>query len=162
MGWGGRLMAAVANGVDRYIGCDSNVELKGPYQEMVANLGEHETKIDLFFQDALTLDYGNLPAYDMVLTSPPYYNTERYPGQPDRSKAEWNTFYRNLIEKTYGHMMVGGHYCMNVSQAIYRDEFVPVLGESDYQVPMNKHQRSQSRSTEYIYVWRKVGRLRGL
>jgi hypothetical protein len=161
MGWGGRMLACVAANVPGYIGIDSNQELKDPYQEMVANLGEHETKIDLIFEDALAVNYAALPSYDMVLTSPPYYNTERYQGQPDRSKSEWSAFYGKLIELTYGSMKDGGHYCMNVSQAIYRDEYVPILGEADFQVPMNKSQRSESRSTEFVYVWVKRTRLRG-
>lgn len=162
MGWGGRMLACVASGVERYIGIDSNTELVEPYSKMVDNLGEHTTKIDLLFQDALSMDYSTLPTYDMVLTSPPYYNIERYQGQPDRSKKEWKEFYAQLIHATYGHMQCNGHYCINISKEIYGDCYVPILGESDYQIPLNKRQRVGSECSEFIYVWVKRSRLRSL
>jgi 16S rRNA G966 N2-methylase RsmD len=96
MGWGGRLVGCASLDIPHYIGIDSNTHLYSHCKRMVKELEKHSaTKVTLFFQDALSVDYNKLK-YDMVLTSPPYYNIEVYrkrKGNTDKSKEEWNTFY---------------------------------------------------------------------
>ena len=78
MGWGGRLIGACALNVPKYIGIDLNTDLKTPYQKMKEFMQTRSTtEIELYFQDALEIDYSKFK-YDMVLTSPPYYNIEVY------------------------------------------------------------------------------------
>ena len=77
-GWGGRLVGACALDIPNYIGIDNNLALKEPYGKLCAFLQpQTKTHIDMRFCDALTVDYSVLK-YDMVFTSPPYYDLEQY------------------------------------------------------------------------------------
>jgi hypothetical protein len=162
MGWGGRLLGCSALDIPNYIGIDCNVTLKEPYENMVDLLVRLETKtnIQLIFKDALLVNYSELE-YDMVLTSPPYYNIEIYQGTTRKSHEEWNTFYKTLFAETYKHMKIGGHFCLNINIEIYETICIDLLGEADIILPMKKkgHPKNQYCKTtykEFIYIWGKA------
>ena len=164
MGWGGRLIGACALNLPKYIGIDSNQYLSEPYRKMmdfVAN--KTETKIKVFFQDALTVDYSQMK-YDMVFTSPPYYNIEVYrkrgKGTSDMdSKEKWNTeFYKPLFKKTWENMQTPGFYCLNIPSEIYEECCIPILGKYTRKISLKKQTRKKSAAnnySEYIYIWEK-------
>jgi len=167
MGWGGRLVGACALDVPKYIGIDLNKDLEKPYKEMSDKLKELGTKteIQLMFKSALNVDYSKLK-YDMVFTSPPYYNIELYKGTEKQSKEEWDeNFYKPLFEKTYKYLENGGHYILNVPSEVYERVCIPLLGKADILFPLKKIERGTSSSKkgdkvninykEYIYIWRK-------
>lgn len=155
MGWGGRLIAAAALDID-YIGIDLNTELKRPYENMIKTIQPHtKSKIQVFFEDALKMNYSKFK-YDMVFTSPPYYNIEVYHNMTRyKTKEDWNTtFYRPLITETFKHLSRGGMYCLNVPAEIYDKNCVPILGEADEKLPLVKNSRNNGYK-EFIYVWKK-------
>jgi len=155
MGWGGRLVGACALDIEHYIGIDNNMNLKKPYEKMVKLLEPiSKTKIQLLFEDALKIDYSKLK-YDMVLTSPPYYNTEIYGNSAIIEKNKWNTeFYAPLFFETYKYLQSGGHYCLNISKEIYETIGKKVLGSCKIKIPMKKFKRTTgNQNDEYIYVW---------
>jgi hypothetical protein len=166
MGWGGRLIGACALNLPKYIGIDANPNLSEPYRQMMDFVVDKtETKIEVFFQDALTVDYRQLQ-YDMVFTSPPYYNIEIYRGDSNTSKStsiktkeEWNTgFYKPLFEKTWENMQTPGYYCLNIPSEIYEDCCVPILGKYKRRIALKKQTRKKSAAnqySEYIYIWEK-------
>ena len=157
MGWGGRLVGACALDVPRYIGVDSNTNLREPYKQMVSFLKPlSATKTTLFFRDALSVDYDKLD-YDMVLTSPPYFNIERYANQPNRTKENWiSEFYEPLFKKTFAGMKRGGHYCLNIPEEIYRAVALHLFGRPSHRIHMPKYKRQQTEEyKEFIYVWKK-------
>jgi hypothetical protein len=162
MGWGGRLVGAAALDVPKYTGIDLNKNLEKPYREMEKSLKELGTKTDikLIFQDALKVDYSKLD-YDMVFTSPPYYNVELYRGTNKMTEEEWNEkFYKPLFTETYKYLKSGGHYILNVPIAVYENVLVKLFGKADKLIPMNT-KRSMSKKLkqaeykEFIYVWNK-------
>jgi len=156
MGWGGRLVGASAMKI-YYIGIDKNEKLREPYNQMVDFL---KCDCQLIFDDALNVDYSVLE-YDMVLTSPPFFNTEIYSGSEKISKDKWiNEFYKPIFDKTYNHLQVGGNYCLNVSIEIYQKVCIPLFGVADDILPLNKDLRFRNKSIdenykECIYVWNK-------
>jgi len=162
MGWGGRLVGACALNIPQYIGVDLNQHLKKPYEDMCEILKAHSiTKVSLFFKDALTVDYSKLN-YDLVLTSPPYYNIETYRGQQRRDTNKWNSeFYEPLFKMTWQHLQRGGHYCLNIPESVFNDVAVKVLGKPYDLIPLVKQKRNDKNSKteeeyhEFIYVWRK-------
>ena len=160
MGWGGRLIGACALNLPKYIGIDANTHLSEPYRNMMDFVADKtETKLEVFFQDALTIDYSQLK-YDMVFTSPPYYNIEIYRGDTSKStKEEWNTgFYKPLFDKTWENMQRPGFYCLNIPSEIYEDCCVPILGQYTRRIALKKQTRKKSAAnqySEYIYIWEK-------
>ena len=157
MGWGGRLVGACALNVPRYTGIDLNRTLEKPYAEMVSVLKQHSTTdIKLYFESALDIDYSKIN-YDLVLTSPPYYNIEQYEGQPIMDKDKWKMeFYIPLFERTWKHLQKGGHYCLNIPIDIYEKVAIEIMGKATEFIPMPKNKRTANEKyMEYIYVWNK-------
>ncbi len=165
MGWGGRLMGACALNVPRYIGIDNNLGLKQPYSKMYNFLkGKTKTKINLMYNDALSVDYKSLKNryhYDMVFTSPPYFNIEQYGKSRSNpkytNKEDWyNNFYSPLIKNTFEHLSIGGHYCLNVQVEIYENVCIKHLGKADIKIPLKLVERGNNEYKEFIYVWIKL------
>lgn len=167
MGWGGRLVGACALDIPNYIGIDLNMNLKKPYQEMVKKIKElgTTTNIKLMFKNALSVDYSKLN-YDMVFTSPPYYNIEIYKGTQRQTKDDWdNNFYRPIFEKTYRHLKRGGTYILNIPKEVYERVCIDLLGKANEFIPLNIAKKNRSKTTtgkeydinysEFMYVWRK-------
>lgn len=158
MGWGGRMVGACALDLPKYIGVDANRNLRPLLQSMAAFLRERsKTEIELYFQDARTLNYGEIE-YDMVFTSPPYYNIEKYTGvRTWTSKKEWDEeFYWPVFWLSYNGLQKGGHFCINVSTEIYNRACVPLLGEAHEKYEFYRESRGVSRTSEYVYIWKKT------
>ena len=155
-GWGGILTAACAANVPRWVGCETNLNLREPYMKMISELHKHsKTEIDINFIDCIDFKYDDLK-YDMVLYSPPYYNIEQYTDQPYKTILEWQSFYRALCALSWRGLSKGGWYCVNVSNAIY-DTYVASIGRSaDFVVPMPNARRSKYHPySESIFCWKK-------
>ena len=191
MGWGGRMVGAHCSQVPVYIGIDNNERLKEPLSKMASTLSSTLPSPDkpvtpkwskshahsetdnmclaggyhLLFQDCLTVDY-SLYKYDMVFTSPPYYNKELYGATGvAKSEEEWDTgFYIPMFRKTWDHMAQNGHYCLNIPTPLYEKICVPMFGLATECIELNKFSRTvPKRETvrknvgnkykEYIYVW---------
>jgi len=162
-GWGGRLIGACAVNVPRYTGIDINTRLHGSYQKMIKDITENNeisttTIPQIFLEDALDFDYSTI-TYDLVLTSPPYYSIEQYPkNQIYASHLDMNErFYKPLFSKTFQHLQIGGHYCLNVNSEIYTTVCVSLFGEAHRQVPLKKSARRTINNNykEFIYIWKK-------
>ena len=130
-----------------------------------------KTEIQLMFKSALDVDYSKLK-YDMVFTSPPYYNIEIYKGTIKQSKEEWDeNFYKPLFEKTYKFLENNGHYILNIPNEVYERVCIPLLGKADILFPLKKMNRQGSTSRtgkaidnkydEFIYIWKKKGTIKG-
>lgn len=162
MGWGGRLLGAHVLQLDSYIGIDMNKNLKPLYENMVDFLRKRETtphtNIQLFYKNALDVDYSTLD-YDTVFTSPPYYNYETYShmNKYNENKEEWNeTFYKPIINRTWKHLKKDGHYCLNVPTEIYKTICLPILGKYHMRLALKKKKRIENAPyKEYIYIWKK-------
>jgi hypothetical protein len=154
-GWGGRMIAANALNMN-YIGIDTNTNLIVPYTKMISHL--NSSLITMYWNDCLSMDYSTLN-YDMVFTSPPYYNSELYSNMPRRTKEEWNEWYKSFAGKTYQHLKSKGHYAICMNGKMY-EIFKSVLGECNEKIKLvkwtRKHAKKESPNTEYIYVWVKI------
>jgi hypothetical protein len=157
MGWGGRLVGACAENIEKYIGIDLNTNLEPLYKKMVNTLKPlTTTKIQLYFKSALDVDYSKLD-YDFVLTSPPYYNLEIYNKNSVVTKEDWdNNIYIPIFTVTYKHLKKGGYYCLNVPVYIYDDVCIKILGKCDEKIPLGRKSRNKKDTYgEYIYIWKK-------
>lgn len=155
MGWGGRLVGACVCNVPNYIGIDMNTNLREPYEKMTHFLKSRSTtNIDLHFEDILSIDLSNFK-YDMVFTSPPYYNKEIYSNNTKyNSIKEWNeNFYKPFIERTYKYLEKNGFYILNISPKVF-NYIKTILGEPFLIIPFIKNKKKNDYN-EFFYIWEK-------
>jgi hypothetical protein len=150
MGWGGRLIGSCVKNIPQYIGLDTNTNLIQPYISLVDFLKERtQTRIKLDFCDCLKYDYSTI-RYDMVLTSPPYFDIEVYRDMPKYMDWEMQ-FYIPFFRITFENLENGGVYIVNIPDKIY-EIAKKVLGECNERIPFLKRSRGNG-YVEYLYVW---------
>ena len=159
MGWGGRLLGALACNIG-YMGFDTNTDLMLPYNAMLTAHKNHTSKTILGIgKDCMSINPRELPEYDLVLTSPPYYDLEIYPNQADLpSEDEWyKTFLIPMMARSYVFMKDKGTMCINISPKMYEKVlaigFPPCQEEIDFL--QQKNQNSGKGKQDFIYVWHK-------
>ena len=155
-GWGGSLVAACALNLPVYYGIEINTNLKPAYEKMTKYLATKcITKMDIYFCDALNIDYTKLD-YDCVFSSPPYYNKEKYSNNNYyKTKKQMNEeFYTPIFKKTFDGLKNNGYYIINICREVYIDVLVPLLGEAHF-ITILKKSKKQNNYKEYVYCWHK-------
>ena len=103
MGWGDRLLGALSSKtVELYVGTDPNLANQSIYQKILQLNNSRERSKDSSRKSVLLTDLYTLPAeewhihkkypqvFDLVFTSCPYFNTERYAaGQTHETLQSW-------------------------------------------------------------------------
>ena len=129
-GWGDRLAGFYASlNTELYVGLDPRVEnhpiyhKQAQYYDKLLTMFENEKKV--FFHDspAEDFDYSEYnDTFDIVFTSPPYFNVERYSYDDTQSWVryktinDWNKDYlHKAIEKMWPSIRSGGKLCVNIS-----------------------------------------------
>lgn len=157
-GWGGRMLGAMALNIPHYTGIELNPNLIEPYKRMTDLVRPHSsTNVKVLFRNCLDVDYSTLD-YDLVLTSPPYYNTEIYNHTQRRTTQEWNDFYMEIFKVTYTHLKSGGHYILNIPSKAYLIAVEAIGREADEIFCIEKQSRQIENGKHYkevAYVWRK-------
>ena len=137
-GWGGRLTAAMMEDVAEYVGFDpSPYAHKGVTDVFTTFEPYSETKnvrlLEQPFEDG-ELEEGY---FDFALTSPPYFDVEKYEGA-ETSTARYSNyelwrdgFYTQLIRKTYSALRQGGVFCLQVGSQKYplKDDGIRIAQE---------------------------------
>lgn len=116
-GYGGRASGTLAAGL-QYVGVDPHPRAPEAYQGLFDFIGQGGMFHNAPFEDS---DLGVLQA-DLVFTSPPYFNVERYSDDTGQSWVRYKTwdawvdqFYRVLLQKGAAHLKSGAYYCLNVA-----------------------------------------------
>lgn len=122
-GWGDRLTGAIAAGVDRYVGCDPNSALQEGHTEIINTFGGGDT--DRFHIIYEPFQEAALPAdqtYDLIFTSPPFFNFEVYTKLKGQSILDFPTYTDWLVkflfvvlEKAWKKLDYGGHMAIHLS-----------------------------------------------
>jgi tRNA G10 N-methylase Trm11 len=152
-GWGGRAVAAHVYGC-RYTGYDCNTDLATAYNQMVARLG---SRTQLHIGDALLIDYTKLKKYDCVMTSPPYYDLERYAHNKWFSSDDEmdDQFYFPLFSTLQAHLAPRGWIILSINEKLYRRVFSILYGPPHEVIPLLSYKRVAADYNEYIYAWQK-------
>ena len=124
-GWGDRLIAAMATGV-KYTGVDPNTVLHPKYNEMIEFFSHATPPID---KSKYTMvcspfeDYKITDKYDLVFTSPPYFDMEKYSDQDTQSIVKYrnvNSWFDNFlvvsVKKAASCLVEDGHMVIVISQ----------------------------------------------
>jgi hypothetical protein len=157
-GFGGRCLAAMSMNIN-YIGIDTNRLLKPLYNKMVKTFPS-DSQVKILIKDSSKVNYSQFK-YDMVFTSPPYYNLEVYPYMTEYSSHEdYNDkFFYPMLTKSYESLQSGGVYALNIphNQYPYAKE---KLGKAEKTIKLSIGVRNQSGSKvgakeygELIYIW---------
>ena len=125
-GWGGRLVGALLADVESYTGVDPSDEASAGVHKIAEAYHEYspDTEVKLLkmpFEDT-ALEAG---AYDIAITSPPYFDVELYHGE-QQSYVRYpkydlwrDGFYRQLIAKVYDYLRDGGTFVLQVGSQSY-------------------------------------------
>lgn len=151
-GFGGRMVAAMLENIN-YIGIDLNKDLQPKYQTLLNDFREKTiSKTDLIFMDSNVVDYSKCK-YDMVFTSPPYENIEIYKHSEKKSHEEWGKFYKEVFQKLWDNLQIGGTYIININENIYSKILKQLFGDANEIILLKKS--SKNNYKEYIYIWKK-------
>ena len=153
-GWGGRMLGAMAKGIT-YTGMDTNTNLRPSYDAMMERFGGN---CRMVWGDALEQDFTAID-YDMVLTSPPYWDTgnlEIYELMKiwKTEKEFYETFLIPLITKCRASIKRQGKVCFNISPKMYK----ALTGKyksppCDEQVAMLQQKVQGKDKGDMVYVW---------
>jgi hypothetical protein len=132
MGWGDRLLGAAASGVvKRYVGFDPNKSLRPGYAQVLKLFGHG---ISHMSDDRLSIQFDNnfsinsMPfeqgaptvladaenSFDLVFTSPPFFDYEMY-SKENPQYVDWLTeFYRPLMIESCRCVKQGHYVCIHI------------------------------------------------
>jgi 16S rRNA G966 N2-methylase RsmD len=141
-GWGDRAIAAMACGAS-YTGIDPNPELHDCYKRIV-DLLKPKQKVE--FIKICAEDHSTDEVYDIMYTSPPYYNLEKYIDHPDQSCVRYQTyenwkkgFYFKMLSNSIKHVKEGGHVIVNIINWAHRSGDYYMLDDMiDYMISNNQ------------------------
>ncbi len=147
-GWGDRLAAFLLdNEIDDISINDANPEMEEPYKKIVAEYNKKEKKVELTFypfeqypEDALIAKSNKM---DLVFTSPPYFNKEKYNGDQSsyRLYPEYSSWRENFLIDTiknsyvmlkHGHYMV--FYVANIVYGAYYAKTHPIVNDTEIEM----------------------------
>jgi len=147
-GWGDRLSGFLASkeGIS-YTGIDPNLRLVDGYNAQVATFNKNKT-VEFFHECAEDVDLGER-MFDMIFTSPPYFNIERYTQEDNQSFKryrkinDWNKlFLHKTLAHAWEHLEDGGVMVINISDVYSNhtinricddmNDFIASLPDSSY------------------------------
>ncbi|ARF11076.1 methyltransferase domain [Hokovirus HKV1] len=120
MGWGDRLIGAIAGKCEMYVGTDPNPCVHKGYKKIIHVFkAENRTKVyQTKFEEFNNPD--NI-VFDMVYTSPPYFTMEKYTDHPDQSIIQYSTekiwfdnFLKILLNKAIQYVKNEGIIAINI------------------------------------------------
>lgn len=151
-GWGGRMLGAMAYGC-AYTGIDTNTSLRTAYTQMLSKF-QVSTPVQLIWGNSLEQDFTQID-YDLVLTSPPYYNLELYEHMPQwkTEKEFYETFLIPLITKCRAHIRREGKVCFNISPSMYETLLRFGYEPCKESMPMLQQKVRGKDKMDMIYVW---------
>ena len=139
MGWGDRLAGFHASNAETYYGTDPNIEVYKNYENQNNLYGT--TKTTVFKNSpAEDLDLSN-EKFDMIFTSPPYFNVEQYSTDESQSYKRYGSdidlwlkdFLFATIDKCWNSLVDGGTMIINISDIFKNKQPVKICD------PMNDH-----------------------
>lgn len=120
MGWGERLIGSLFSNIDEYWGFDPSSELHEKYEEIyktIKNKTHCKTKVNMYklaFEEEKDILKENY--FDMVFTSPPFFDQEIYNNEDDQAYIKYDNqysfnlnFIKPLIIKSINCLKSGGY-----------------------------------------------------
>lgn len=125
-GWGGRLVGFLLSHADRYAGFDPCEETATGVRAVFSTFSPFvPTKRTMLVRDCFEDVELSHNFYDFAITSPPYYDVEKYTGDQSShvrygSLEEWDEkFFAVLINKVSRALKAGSHFCLQIGNQTY-------------------------------------------
>ncbi len=123
MGFGGRLLGAItSNNVMEYVGCDPSVKTYEGLVKMVKNLSHIKDGFKAELNNCGSEEFVENKKFDLVFTSPPYFDTEKYSDEETQSYKKFpkyelwiNGFLKPMIENSISMLKNNGYFIINVA-----------------------------------------------
>ena len=169
-GWGDRLLGAMASDIDLYVGVDPNPCLHPNYKNMISLLTPYIPNVLATYEliqdkfETATINYND---FDLVYTSPPYYDYEKYTSVEGQShlsyklEDEWYTnFLQVSVKKAINLLKYDGHMVLYISQErgkTYMEKFLQwIITLPDiYYLGCINYADSKLRSPHPIFIYKK-------
>jgi len=160
-GWGDRLLSALFYKIDIYESCDPNLDLHKCYDNMIDTFSSKSNKKNFIIHKRGFLEsHFEKTNFDIVFSSPPFFNLEKYSSFSENSITKYNTekdwikyFFIPSLIKAYNHLKINGHIILYIggSGDIFTnmrklDKIMEYKGIIYY---YEKKQRG-------MYVWKKI------
>lgn len=183
-GYSGRLFGAMCSHIGEYVGIDPSrkaFENGGALMDSVIWANNRNNETMLFHSTVPEPTLIQSPyeewsvfeqRFDLVFTSPPYFNVEKYSQEPDQSYIkfpeydQWKEgFLTPLVHHSDLRLKPGGYFIINIQGSPWEEDLVEIAsrGFGDpvevLQMRLSKimgsHKKKGSHKLEPIYVWKK-------
>lgn len=171
-GFGGRLLGFWNSKVEEYVGIDPNKYID--YNSLISWLKDNDSKnkkISILRKPAEDVDFSTLGKFDLVFTSPPYYDLEVYSSDKTQSSSRYHTynewlskFLLHTLDKSISVLNKGGYLAINIQNinkydiaddmCEYLDSLKTVERVDD--VSYKKSTKNKTKKGEVIYMYRKL------
>ena len=136
-GWGDRLMASLSiqNNIHLYVGIDPNEKLFDGYKKMIFDLAKkkNKEKFILINKPAQDVEYNDLPYFDIIFWSPPFFDQELYVNDETRpdyknqslqsfsSYEDWEDYFMiYTINKSTNNLKQNGYLILYLGNINYK------------------------------------------
>ena len=175
-GFGGRLLGFWKSKVKEYTGIDPNKNI--PYEKFINWVRENDNYrkkiINIIRKPAEDVNYINLGKFDLIFTSPPYFNLEIYSDDENQSSSRYktynswiNNFLFTVLEKSIETLNKGGYLAINIKNiktpkkyniADDMNEYLKSKNELEWieNIAFSIPNKSNHKSEEYIYLYKKL------
>tara|TARA_B100000035_G_scaffold309224_1_gene315101 strand:+ start:457 stop:1932 length:1476 start_codon:yes stop_codon:yes gene_type:complete len=123
-GWGDRLIAAIGCDVGHYVATDPNTSLQDGHRNIIERFASSESrgKFKIIYEPFETAVLPTGIEYDLVFTSPPFFNLEIYSNEATQSVAKYSdnlgwlvNFLFKSLEKAWSVLKVGGTMAIHIT-----------------------------------------------
>ena len=170
-GWGDRLVGAIAYGKCEYQGVDPSKCMRPIYKEIITDLAtkkeqkKYSVICDGFENVELKESY-----YDLVFTSPPFFNLEIYENESTQSIEQFNTvdkwkhgFLFPLLKKSYKSLELNGHLALYITDfkgSNYIKEMKHFIRKKikgfKYEGDIHWWYKESPQNIRTVYIWKKI------
>lgn len=156
-GWGDRCIAAISQNI-KYTGIDTNTDLIEPYKNMIDDFNANDL-VKIIFDKSESVINELDDQFDLIFTSPPYYNIEKYKNMPDYKSYDdfIDTFFIPVVNSAWKKLTIGGHMALHITDSMYnslitKTEFGPA---NKIFIPIHVRPKSKNKKFDIIYYWTK-------
>lgn len=165
-GWGERLLSCIVSNI-KYTGIDPNSNLFKAYNKLIDIFAKDKTKYNLINNTFENADLKN-NLYDMIFTSPPYFDLEVYSNNQSQSVSQYKTeknwtdlFLKKSLKKATKHLNIGGFMCININQKNKNETYIQEMLDymhtfkNMYYYGVISYSHQNIKNPQPVWIWRK-------